>query len=289
MSSISQIASKEGLFFEKKLYNTITEHFECFTIRQEKDIKKEYGDDTCGIDMEIFKTSTDLEDNKHIFIQLKWKCKPDSIKNINHFIHGCNQIIKQKTLDEKSVLHIYGTKVPISKPSLCALNKLNLSENITYENMEICILAITNKCLEFFNKKEIKSTDLINIPQIIPKVNNKIITMMIDNKEYSLTYIYGIDIYTHVNNGTCDKNKSDYDVVKEANEWIKYLDNQNEYIQNIHTNQSSRQLRFYTDKYGNIIGAGCKDNINIFTDYELDMICRIINEVLDDINLNNYQ
>ena len=56
--------------------------------------------------------------------------------------------------------------------------------------MEICILAITNECLEFLNKKEIESTDLINIPQIIPKVNNKIITMMIDNKEYKLTYIY---------------------------------------------------------------------------------------------------
>jgi hypothetical protein len=76
---MSSIASKEGFIFEKKLYNTIKEHFEGFIIRQEKDIKKEYGDDTSGIDMEIFKISTDLEDNKHIFIQLKWKCKPDSI------------------------------------------------------------------------------------------------------------------------------------------------------------------------------------------------------------------
>ena len=154
MSTVSQLASKEGFNFEKKLYNTLIKHFDGFIIRKEKDIKKEYGVDTSGIDMEIFKTSsTDLEDNKHIFIQLKWKCKPDSIKNINHFIHGCNQIIKQKTLDEKSVLHIYGTKVPISKPSLVALNKLNKSENITYDHMEICILAITNRCLEFFNKK----------------------------------------------------------------------------------------------------------------------------------------
>ena len=69
--------------------------------------------------------------------------------------------------------------------------------------------------------------------------------MMIDNKEYSLTYIYGIDIYTHVNNGTCDKNKSDYDVVKEAKykgiclitkagpnvQW--YLKCPNEYIDNV--------------------------------------------------------
>lgn len=124
MTYVSHLASKEGINFEKKLYNTIKEHFDGFIIRQEKDIKKEYGDDTSGIDMEIFKTPTDLEDNKHIFIQLKWKCKPESIKNINHYIQGCNQIIKQKKLDDKSILHIYGTKVPISKPSLCALNKI---------------------------------------------------------------------------------------------------------------------------------------------------------------------
>lgn len=42
-----------------------------------------------------------------------------------------------------------------------------MSENITFNDMEACVLGITNRCLEFFNKKEIKSTDLINIPQII--------------------------------------------------------------------------------------------------------------------------
>lgn len=216
--TVSQIASKEGLNFEKKLYNTINEHFDGFTIRQEKDIKKEYGDDTSGIDMEIFnKSSTDIKDNKHIFIQLKWKCKPDSIKNINHFIHGCNQIIKQKKLDDKSILHIYGTKVPISKPSLGALNKLNMSENITYDHMDTCILSITNRCLEFFNKKEIESNNLINIPQVIPKVNNKIITMIINNKEYRLTYFYEINIYRDKKyKGNHDNTKTDEDMIKEA-------------------------------------------------------------------------
>lgn len=182
--------------------------------------------DTSGIDILI------TDNNKHIFIQLKWKCKPDSIKNINHFIYGCNQIIKQKKLDDKSVLYIYGTKVTISKPSLKTLNNLNKSQysiNITCNDMDICVLAITNKCLEFFNKKEIESNDLIiNIPQIIPKVNNKIITMIINNKEYSpegmytfqrnyrLTYFYGINIYRHYNAGNHDKTKSDEDMVKEA-------------------------------------------------------------------------
>ena len=137
MSSASQIASKEGFNFEEKLFTTLTKYLNGFTIRQEKDIKKEYGEDTSGIDIEIFKPLTtkqifNKEEYKHIFIQLKWKDKAESIKDINHFICGCTQIIKQKSLDDKSVLHIYGTKVPISKPSMEALKKLSLSENITF-------------------------------------------------------------------------------------------------------------------------------------------------------------
>ena len=171
MSSASQTASKEGFNFEEKLFTTLTKYLNGFTIRQEKDIKKEYGEDTSGIDMEIFKPLTtkqifNKEEYKHIFIQLKWKDKAESIKDINHFICGCTQIIKQKSLDDKSVLHIYGTKVPISKPSMEALMKLYMSENITFNDMETCVLAITNKCLEFFNKRKINVKNEIEINKI---------------------------------------------------------------------------------------------------------------------------
>ena len=63
-------------------------------------------------------------------------------------------------------------------------------------------------------------------------------------------------------------------------EWINYLDSNN---QSIHIYQSTRQLRFFTDNNSNIIGARCKDNINIFTDYELDILCYLVNKVINEI------
>ena len=63
-------------------------------------------------------------------------------------------------------------------------------------------------------------------------------------------------------------------------EWINYLNSNN---QSIHIYQSTRQLRFITDNNSNIIGARCKDNINIFTDYELDMLCYLVNKVINEI------
>ena len=104
MTTLSQLSSKEGFNFEEKLFTTLTKYLNGYTIRKEKDIKKEYGEDTCGIDIEIFKPLTtkqffNKEEYKHVFIQLKWKDKAESIKEINHFIQGCNQVIKQKTLN----------------------------------------------------------------------------------------------------------------------------------------------------------------------------------------------
>ena len=63
-------------------------------------------------------------------------------------------------------------------------------------------------------------------------------------------------------------------------EWIDYLNSHNLII---HMYQSSRQLRFFTDNHNNIIGARCKDGINIFTDDELDMICKLVDEVIDEL------
>ena len=47
----------------------------------------------------------------------------------------------------------------------------------------------------------------------------------------------------------------------------------------------SVKLNIY-DNDNNIIGARCKDSINIFTDYELDMICHLVNGALDIDNIN---
>jgi len=63
-------------------------------------------------------------------------------------------------------------------------------------------------------------------------------------------------------------------------EWITYLDSHN---QKIHIYQSTRQFRFYSDNNDNIIGACCKDNINIFNDYELDTICKLVNDAINEI------
>jgi hypothetical protein len=88
-----------------------------------------------------------------------------------------------------------------------------MSENITFTNMTTCILAITNKCLEFFNKIKIESNDLIkNV--IIPQINNDIFYRTINNKEYILRKIYGINIFTQFKEGT--KNKSEDEIIKEA-------------------------------------------------------------------------
>lgn len=44
--------------------------------------------------------------------------------------------------------------------------KLYMSENITFNDMETCVLAITNKCLEFFNKRKINVKNEIEINKI---------------------------------------------------------------------------------------------------------------------------
>lgn len=63
-------------------------------------------------------------------------------------------------------------------------------------------------------------------------------------------------------------------------EWNNYLyNNLNNYTFEISKYQSSRQLRFIICN-NNIIGATCKDSINIFTDDELDKIILIFNYVL---------
>ena len=61
--------------------------------------------------------------------KLKWKNKASPISDINHYIKCCEDIEKKKKLNGKNVYHLYGTKVPVSGPSLQALSKLKISEN----------------------------------------------------------------------------------------------------------------------------------------------------------------
>jgi len=66
---------------------------------------------------------------------------------------------------------------------------------------------------------EIKESKLINISDNlinILKINNKITTIIINNKKYKITYYENIDIFTNYKIGNHDKNKTDENIVKEA-------------------------------------------------------------------------
>jgi hypothetical protein len=154
-------ASREGFLFENTIYDEIKKYFiEGYILRNEKEIKDEYGSAISGIDIELYnivKTKDkDTIPSKYIFIQLKWKDSPSPISDINHFIQCCSNIIKSKNLDENNILCIYGTKVPVSGPSLEALKRLKNSENIYISDMNICINMILNKILKYYSKKTIK-------------------------------------------------------------------------------------------------------------------------------------
>jgi hypothetical protein len=158
---MTSTASQDGFTFENLLYDELIKHFtDGFTIRREKDVKDEYGSDITAIDFEIFnivKTKdTSKIPSKHVFIQLKWKNKASPISDINHYVKCCQDIEKKKKLNENNVYHLYGTKVPVSGPSLLALNKLKLSENIYVSEMKICVFTIVNKILIFYGKNQIK-------------------------------------------------------------------------------------------------------------------------------------
>jgi|LakMenEpi03Aug12_release.lakeMendotaPanAssembly.Ray.scaffolds.fasta_scaffold560003_2 hypothetical protein len=152
-----QSAKDEGLLFEQMIYDSIVRNFVDFVIRREKDVKNEYGKDISAIDIEIFKNLKvkDLkkEQNKHVFIQAKWKDTTESVKSINHFIQCCNEISKMKNIDENNIYCIYSTKVDVSKPSLDALNRQKNGENIVCDNMERCVYMITKRIADIFDKK----------------------------------------------------------------------------------------------------------------------------------------
>jgi len=92
--------------------------------------------------------------------------------------------------------------------------------------------------------------------------------------ELKILELYNIS-YNHSSEGGFELPKTQ--------EWINYLNQQDKHTRSIHPYQHSRQLRFYTDNNNNIIGMRCKDNINIFTDYELDMICDLVNKVVENL------
>ena len=104
----------------------------------------------------------------------------------------------------------------------------------------------------------------IHKEDICKKVFNKI-------EKYKLILLYDIS-YNYSSEGGFELPKTD--------EWNNYLNNHENC--SLHIYQSTRQLRFYTDNNNNIIGAKCKDNIKLFTDTELDMICHLINECINE-------
>jgi hypothetical protein len=160
-NSATSIASTDGFKFEDLLYDELKKYFtDGFTLRRESDVKKEYGSSVTALDFEIFNIvkAKDISKvlEKHVFIQLKWRDSKSSIGDINHFIKCCNDIITLKNLNVDNVYHIYGTKVPISKPSLEALKDLKLGENIYISEMKNCVFTILNKILAFYGKSQIE-------------------------------------------------------------------------------------------------------------------------------------
>jgi hypothetical protein len=153
-------ASKDGFTFENQLYEELTKYFaDGFTLRREREVKKEYGNDITAIDFELFNNVKTKDANKiqskHVFIQLKWKDRSSPISDINHYVKCCSDIEKQKKLNCNHVYHIYGTKVPVSGPSLEALNKLKHSDNIYISEMKLCVNTILNKILAFYGRRPV--------------------------------------------------------------------------------------------------------------------------------------
>jgi hypothetical protein len=232
-ASSAVTASQEGFMFETMLYDELTKHFNSeFTIRREKDIKKEYGSDITAIDFEIFNNvktkDKDIIPSKYVFIQLKWKNKASPISDINHYIKCCEDIEKKKKLNVKNVYHLYGTKVPVSGPSLQALNKLKLSENIYVSEMKICVFTIVNKILEFYGKNQIKPK--IEVEDIYDdntdyKELKKAILIELVIKRYNikrsnllkLKHADLVDILVSKNGGT---NETSVDVIEEINDKV---------------------------------------------------------------------
>lgn len=158
---MSLTASKTGMKFEDSVYNELKKYFtDGFTLRCEKEVREEYGADTTAIDIELFNNikikDKDKIPSKHVFIQLKWKDSTSSVSEMNSYIKCCDNIIKFKKLNVNNVYHIYGTKNPVSTPSLEALKKLKHSENIYISDMDICINTILNKVLAIYEKPQVK-------------------------------------------------------------------------------------------------------------------------------------
>jgi len=158
--SASAIASREGFVFENAVYDELKTHFtDGFTLRNEREVKDEYGSSVSGIDIELFNIVRTRDRNniqeKYVFIQLKWRDSTSSVRDVNHFIQCCNVIINAKKLSIENVLYIYGTKVPVSSNGLEALNRLQNSENICFPDSNICVKSIVNKILTFYDKRPI--------------------------------------------------------------------------------------------------------------------------------------
>lgn len=195
--SSTQIAKEQGLLYEQMLYESIIKHFPDFIVRKEKEVKSEYGTDISAIDIEIFKNlktkNTKKERNIHIFIQAKWKDTPEPIKNMNHFIQCCNEIIKMKQISTSDAYCIYATKIEVSKPSKEALNKIENGENMHCDDMERNVYNITKRIADIFDKKipnfisQTKLKELVESNNFSEMKKANLIALVIDLYKYTKT------------------------------------------------------------------------------------------------------
>lgn len=194
--SSTQIAKEQGLLYEQMLYDSIIKHFPDFIVRKEKEVKSEYGGDISAIDIEVFKnlkTKDIKKRNIHIFIQAKWKDTPEPIKNMNHFIHCCNQIITMKQINPSDAYYIYATKIEVSKPSKEALNKVENGDNMHCDDMERNVYNITKKIADIFEKKipnfisQTKLNELVESNSFNEMKKANLISLVVDLYKYSKT------------------------------------------------------------------------------------------------------
>jgi hypothetical protein len=156
---------EEGNLFEQKLYESIKCNFIGFTIRNEREVKEQYGVDVTAIDIQILKNlkEKDKTQQKCVLIQAKWKDKSESVSAINHFIQCCNKIATITKINKNDIDCIYSTKVEISQPSKVALKTLKNSENITCNDMDTCVNMVVKKVAEIYGVKIKKSKTKNNI------------------------------------------------------------------------------------------------------------------------------
>ncbi len=108
----------EGKLFEEKVHSLLS-NIRTTELLREKDIRRKYGSHISAIDHML------ILDNFCICIQDKWLKTTISNKDYNHFIvclYDINQILQ---LNNKKIIGIYLSKLPLSREALVRYNEEN--------------------------------------------------------------------------------------------------------------------------------------------------------------------